>query len=216
MEDEFFDEYDDFDDEEEFEQDTINWICNRYLSGHITDDNPSFANGLTGLDQIIAFNFELDPEDEEDMVEIEYIRLDIQERIRYKMNGGSYLAGVPVQIFEEAEDEPLMADVEKCIEHFGGEEEYKDWINKVAKNVLLGILTKDNPSYRNGLTGFQQFIISQIGLDLESVEDYGVFCRIRFDIENRMKDYKGGSRLVKSSSEILSTPIIWDKSGNYY
>jgi hypothetical protein len=193
------------------DQALISWITGKYLAGQITDDNPSMENGLTGLDQVIAFNYDLNPDDENERVEIECIRIDIQERIKYQMNGGSYLENHPFEICENHEDELVLElDIDTCINHFSSLEEYEDWINQVARKVFEGVLTEDNPSPGNQKTGLDQFIISQIDLDFSLEEDRMAFYMIKLDLRNKESEYQGGSSLPKMNKQALKSIVIWD------
>jgi hypothetical protein len=188
----------------------ISWITNRYLAGDITDDNPSHENGLTGLDQVIAFNYELDPNDENERVEIECIRIDIEERIKFEMNGGFFIENQPFKICQNHPDKILLEiDRDTCIDHFGSLEEYEDWINRVSRKIFQNILTEDNPSPRNRMTGLDQFIISQVGLDLNVLEDRMAFYVIKIDLRNKETEYQGGSSIPQKDDEVLNAPVIW-------
>jgi hypothetical protein len=198
------------DDESYDDQVLISWITSRYLAGEITDDNPSIENGLTGLDQVIAFNYDLDPNDEDDRVEIECIRIDIHERIKFQMNGGSYLENHPLEICDNYDyDIVLELERDSCINHFGSLEEYKDWINLVARKIYEGILTEDNPSPITQRTGLDQFIISQVSLDFNLKDDRMAFYIIKLDLRNKESEYQGGSSLPKMNKEVLKSPVIW-------
>jgi hypothetical protein len=202
------DEQDDYSEEK-----MISWIANRYLAGDITDDNPSTVNSLTGLEQVIAFNYGLDPNDEEERVEIECIRIDIEERIKFQMNGGSYIENQPLEFSELNPDEIVLElDRGTCINHFGSLQEYEDWINRVSRKIFENVLTEDNPSPKNRLTGLDQFIISQVGLELRLPEDRMAFYVIKIDLRNRESEYQGGSFIPGKSVEAISSPVIWEES----
>jgi hypothetical protein len=200
-------------DDNDFHEEMVSYITQHYLAGHITDDNPSVQNGLTGLEQVIAYTNDLNPLNEWDLVEIEFMRQDIMNKIKYEMNKGSYVRDYPIEIirkdtqFVEFDSEEIY---QQCVDHFGSEEEYTDWIDKVARNCFIGRLTNDNFSPRNDLTGLEQFIISYIELDLYQEEDVLVFYRFKTDIKNRISDYKGGCCIEKSVSKVLGYPIEWE------
>lgn len=194
--------------QENSEDKRLVWITNSYLAGNITDDNPSEINDLTGLEQAIAFSYNLNPDNEDEMLEIESIRLDIEERIKYQMNGGSYLVNQPITFFSKHPDE-IVLDLDRniAINHFGSLEEYEDWIDRVSRKVFEGLITEDNPSARNQYTGLDQLIISQVGLDFNLEEDCMAFYIIKLDLRSKETQYQGGSIVPEMDKKALEIAI---------
>ncbi len=69
-EDSFGDEDDDFD--KELDQEVIMDLAMDYIWGEVTDDNPSNENGLSGLEQVIAYAFDLGQDDKEAIKKFKY------------------------------------------------------------------------------------------------------------------------------------------------
>ncbi|PKN02579.1 hypothetical protein CVU76_00880 [Candidatus Dojkabacteria bacterium HGW-Dojkabacteria-1] len=65
-----FGDDDDFD--KELDQEVIEDLAMDYIWGEVTDDNPSTANGLSGLEQVIAYAFDLAQDDKKTIRKLKY------------------------------------------------------------------------------------------------------------------------------------------------
>ena len=72
------------DSDEKLDLEVISDFARSYLLGIITDDNPSPGNGLTALEQVIAYVFDLSSNNQE---EINRIKSRVYAKI-YDLNGG--------------------------------------------------------------------------------------------------------------------------------
>jgi len=77
-----FGDDDDFD--KDLDQDVIEDLALDYIWGEVTDDNPSGKNGLTGLEQVIAYAFDYSQDDKKAIRKIKYR---VYARIT-ELNGG--------------------------------------------------------------------------------------------------------------------------------
>jgi hypothetical protein len=209
--------------DEEQEEATLLLIAKNYIAGRITDDIYSEENNLSGFEQVIASEFELDPQSDWFYLELDTIREQVKRKIQIILDGGAYLAGVPIEINQPMRTDEVFISMDGiefyiipeiydvCIDHFGSEEDYLKWIDNVSKNVFNGIITDDNPSEVNGTTGFDQCIISKLCLNLAQELDQAVFFRIKSDILSELQKYSGGTFQANTNSKILDNDYVYKR-----
>lgn len=106
-----------------------------YSLHELTDDNVSELNGLTGLEQIIIYEFDCNSQEE------------------------------LFEMAEEISDLAMELDVSESEESFPEitNQQEQELILKLAKGYYREILTDDNESRWLGLTGFEQAIMYEFG-----------------------------------------------------
>lgn len=120
---------------DEVKQEIKEKIAWSYSLHELTDDNVSELNGLTGLEQIIMYEFDCNSQEE---------IFEMAEEI-------SDLA-MELDISESEESFPKITDLQE-----------QELILKLAKGYYREILTDDNVSRWVGLSGFEQAILYEFG-----------------------------------------------------
>jgi len=75
--------------DKDIDQDTIDDLALDYIWGEVTDDNPSPDNGLSGLEQVLAYVFDLAHDDVKTIRKLKYR---VYARVR-ELNGGCDMSG---------------------------------------------------------------------------------------------------------------------------
>lgn len=200
--------------EEESNSKLISNIARRYYLNEITDDNESPSNQLTGLDQVIVFGFNLDPDNVEDMENLRNIKLEILNKIDCEYKGGS---NFPLEEINELDVKYSVEDEQYnslLLNHFiyrhAGEKAYKIWTKELAMGVVRGILTDDNPSELNNATGLEQAILLGIKSDPKDSNTYWeLLSLIKLNVISRVSEFNGGHNFIKDDSDVLEHAPLW-------
>jgi hypothetical protein len=78
-------------------------IALNIFRGNITDDNPSYANEYTGLEQLIIYKFLNEHPKSEEQIIIRYIK-SVVKSLRGELQGGTKLTGSLEDIFQLGEE----------------------------------------------------------------------------------------------------------------
>jgi hypothetical protein len=183
--------------------------------GIFTDDNYSDINELTGLEQVIAYEYSLNPFREGDIEKIEQIKTEIFNIACGKYLGGYYsrygeidLNDYSVSLYEKGDEKYLK----NYISRSWTKREYQEWIDEIAISVLKGVLTEDNPSQEYGFSGLEQVIISKTHLNpYFNSEDFLVIEMIMDNVSSRIIDYHGGHSINREPERPLDLEVLWKK-----
>jgi hypothetical protein len=183
----------------------LEYIAQKYEEGLVTDNNPSQINQLTGLEQAIAFHYNLNPFDKYD--DIETLKLEVIKRVNqeialkgYATESGLNLDLSPLKTGLYNRDDQ---DIHKqFIYNYYPQKDYTNWIEKMARAFIGGFLTEDNPSYR-GLTGLDQVIILGCNLEPLTQDRDSVIGRIiKSTVKSRVSDYNGGNNINNGEEKL--------------
>ncbi len=159
-------------------------LASDLLLNRVTDDNPSPTNGLTGYEQTIASVLGYSPS--RDYNQIQIVKKKVLGRM-FDLQGGAYLENVDSLSFE-----PYVFELVR------EEEELMKIYRDLAIDVMNGILTDDNRSKVNGLTGLEQAICSFFEYYPKS--EYPEILRIKNIVLGIYIGMRGGSDLSDSES----------------
>jgi len=194
--------------------DVLLYIAKKYEDGIVTDNNISNINWLSGLEQAICFQYNLDP----------FIGLDIdkiyaiKKQIIYKVNPSILKEGYYTEVDNTLDRSKLRLGLyekgdevvhREFVEDYYGYEQYNAWTDKLAMAIIEGVLTEDNPSYL-GFTGLDQAII--LGCNLEPINDdrdLTILKIIKQNVKSRVKCYQGGNGLNTAKENIFKTIELW-------
>ncbi|KUK77767.1 MAG: hypothetical protein XD93_0112 [candidate division WS6 bacterium 34_10] len=191
------------------------YLAKKYEEGIVTDNNMSEINWSTGLEQAIAFQYELNPNIDEDLDNIFEIKHNVFNKVfnfdyqGYATEGDTdfHYSAIKLGIYEKG-DEIVH---QEFVDDYYGDEWYNKWIDRLAKAVIAGILTEDNASYL-GLTGLDQVII--LGSHLEPFKfdkDMTIVRIIKHNVKEKMKFYQRGNRLNGGNENVFDLRALWAK-----
>jgi hypothetical protein len=200
--------------EQESENKIISDIAKGLCLGLITDRE--LSNNLSGLDQVIYFNFKLDPKNPTDVHRQKEIKLQIYNRIDCDFNGGCYL---PTQEIDEEEllyylEEDIDDDLllHNFIYHSYGKEKYLSLIEEIATSVIQGVITFDGYSEFDDPSGVEQAIISRTAINPTYYdEDWDLLRLIKLNVLARVKEFEGGNRIEGEGTDIFEFIPLWTK-----
>jgi hypothetical protein len=191
------------------------YLAKKYEEGIVTDNNMSEINWSTGLEQAIAFQYELNPNIDVDMDDIYEIKHSVFNKVfnfdyqGYATEGDidSSYSAINLGVYEKG-DEVVH---QEFVDDYYGDEQYDKWVDKLAKAVITGVLTDDNASYL-GLTGLDQVII--LGSHLEPLKfdkDWVIVKVIKHDVKEKVKFYQRGNRLNKGNENVFDLMALWKR-----
>jgi hypothetical protein len=191
------------------------YLAKKYEEGIVTDNNMSEINWSTGLEQAIAFQYELNPNIDVDMDDIYEIKHSVFNKVfnfdyqGYATEGDidSSYSAINLCVYEKG-DEFVH---QEFVDDYYGDEKYDKWIDSLAKAVINGVLTDDNASYL-GLTGLDQVII--LGSHLEPLKfdkDWVIVKVIKHDVKEKVKFYQRGNRLNKGNENVFDLMALWKR-----
>jgi hypothetical protein len=191
------------------------YLAKKYEEGIVTDNNMSEINWSTGLEQAIAFQYELNPNIDVDMDDIYEIKHSVFNKVfnfdyqGYATEGDidSSYSAINLGVYEKG-DEVVH---QEFVDDYYGDEKYDKWIDSLAKAVINGVLTDDNASYL-GLTGLDQVII--LGSHLEPLKfdkDWVIVKVIKHDVKEKVKFYQRGNRLNKGNENVFDLMALWKR-----
>jgi hypothetical protein len=191
----------------------------RYLClGIITDDNYSETNDLSGLEQIIFFEYNLDPDSESDYERLEKIKAEIFQVIETKYLGGHDSKFDKEALFEEAESAYEHGDAELLqgyIHKNWRKRKYEAWIDKLAKGLIEGVIKDIEPSNLSNYTGLEQIIIAKTNLHPDDIGDHYILLElIKANVRSRVTDFSGGNRFPETTEEVLDLDIAWERNNS--
>jgi hypothetical protein len=200
--------------QQESNEGVLYYLAKKYEEGIVTDNNMSEINWSTGLEQAIAFQYELNPNIDVDMDDIYEIKHSVFNKVLnfdyqgYATEGDidTHYSAIKLGIYEKG-DEVVH---QEFVDDYYGDEQYDKWVDKLAKAVITGVLTDDNASYL-GLTGLDQVII--LGSHLEPLKfdrDWVIVKVIKHNIKEKMKFYQRGNRLNKGKENVFDLMALWD------
>lgn len=170
-------EYPEMDDElDPIVEEKMDRIARFYYLSYVTDDNPSPFNELTGLEQVVNYEFDLEDEFESsDVID------DIVSRAK---------------VMKSFQSEELYRNP--------NEVETRAILIKLAKGIYIDLLTEDNPSRWNELTGLEQAICYEFGpRSKEEIKN------IRKRLLRVQHELNGGFRL-KKIKDLNDFPLTQD------
>lgn len=118
-------------------------VSDEIHEGVFTTDNPSPSNELTGLDQVCAYYSEF----------LECSLSEFKKIVLEVYRGQLASEDVVEDLGEDLEEEWEEEDIPE-----GDEVDFTSGYRHLALGMILGIVTDDNPSELNGLTGLEQLI----------------------------------------------------------
>ncbi len=190
----------------------VNDVSPLVFSNKITDDNISPKNGLSGLDQVIMFEVGkyLD-----DIFDIDFVRAGIRLQVglmKKDLRNGLISeddilnADFYSEVYEEEDvyfDDIDDSDDEYWAKYYNYEfddKRFQEKIRRIAVGHLIGVITTDNPSDINGLTGYEQvahYLAHLLPVENEKERRKNI-KKINQKVQTYFMDFHGGFDLISS------------------